>query len=434
MLWLASEFRRTVRGMRDLINEEAENLRFIEQKARKVSRLYGYKEVVTPLVEHYELLAAKLGEENRRRMFVFEDLGGRKVALRPEFTASVARLVATKMQSAPRPLRLFSIGSLYRYDEPQFGRYREFWQANYELFGSNKSEADVEILALTNSLLKEIGLKSYFFKVGHVGILRSILSHDGIAEEQQNSIMQLLDKKQVDIALETAKNAGSSKSSLDTLETLLNIKGRQSDVVISEIYEAVKSYSEALEAAGNLSEIITMLKAGCVDADLLVEAGFARGLEYYTGLVFEVFVVDMDIAVGGGGRYDRLIELFGGGQVPAVGAALGVDRLSLALQKQRQISQRSEERRILVVAVESSLFGQAFKISNMLREKGFIVELEVMRRSVSKALSDADRRGITHVVIVGSKEIKQNMVVLRSMRERTQEIVPIEHLFERIMQ
>ncbi|MEM3013275.1 MAG: histidine--tRNA ligase [Candidatus Bathyarchaeia archaeon] len=431
---MASEFRRTVRGMRDLINEEAENLRFIEQKARKVSRLYGYKEVVTPLVEHYELLAAKLGEENRRRMFVFEDLGGRKVALRPEFTASVARLVATKMQSAPRPLRLFSIGSLYRYDEPQFGRYREFWQANYELFGSNKSEADVEILALTNSLLKEIGLKSYFFKVGHVGILRSILSHDGIAEEQQNSIMQLLDKKQVDIALETAKNAGSSKSSLDTLETLLNIKGRQSDVVISEIYEAVKSYSEALEAAGNLSEIITMLKAGCVDADLLVEAGFARGLEYYTGLVFEVFVVDMDIAVGGGGRYDRLIELFGGGQVPAVGAALGVDRLSLALQKQRQISQRSEERRILVVAVESSLFGQAFKISNMLREKGFIVELEVMRRSVSKALSDADRRGITHVVIVGSKEIKQNMVVLRSMRERTQEIVPIEHLFERIMQ
>ncbi|MEM2970176.1 MAG: histidine--tRNA ligase [Candidatus Bathyarchaeia archaeon] len=431
---MASEFRRTVRGMRDLINEEAENLRFIEQKARKVSRLYGYKEVVTPLVEHYELLAAKLGEENRRRMFVFEDLGGRKVALRPEFTASVARLVATKMQSAPRPLRLFSIGSLYRYDEPQFGRYREFWQANYELFGSNKSEADVEILALTNSLLKEIGLKSYFFKVGHVGILRSILSHDGIAEEQQNSIMQLLDKKQVDIALETAKNAGSSKSSLDTLEALLNIKGRQSDVVISEIYEAVKSYSEALEAAGNLSEIITMLKAGCVDADLLVEAGFARGLEYYTGLVFEVFVVDMDIAVGGGGRYDRLIELFGGGQVPAVGAALGVDRLSLALQKQRQISQRSEERRILVVAVESSLFGQAFKISNMLREKGVIVELEVMRRSVSKALSDADRRGITHAVIVGSKEIKQNMVVLRSMRERTQEIVPIEHLFERIMQ
>ncbi len=420
--------------MRDLVDEEAENLRLIEQRARKISRLYGYKEVITPLVEHYELLAAKLGEENRKRMFVFEDLGRRKVALRPEFTASVARLVATKMQSAPRPLRLFSVGSLYRYDEPQFGRYREFWQANYELFGSNKPEADVEILALTNSLLKEIGLKNYFFKIGHVGVLRSILNHDGISEEQQNSIMQLLDKKQFDIALKTAKNAGSSKSSLDTLETLLNIKGRQSDAVISEICEVVKSYSEAIEAAGNLREIISILKAGCVDVDLSVEAGFARGLEYYSGMIFEIFATNMDIAVGGGGRYDKLIELFGGGQVPAVGVALGVDRLSLALQKQGQTTQRSEENRVLVVAVENSLLGHAFKISNMLREKGIVVELETMGRSVSKALSDADRRGITHAVIVGSKEIQENMVALRFMRERTQEIVSIEHLFERIRQ
>jgi len=420
--------------MRDLVDEEAENLRLIEQRARKISRLYGYKEVITPLVEHYELLAAKLGEENRKRMFVFEDLGGRKVALRPEFTSSVARLVATKMQSAPRPLRLFSVGSLYRYDEPQFGRYREFWQANYELFGSNKPEADVEILALTNSLLKEIGLKNYFFKIGHVGILRSILNHDGISEEQQNSIMQLLDRKQFDIAIETAKNAGSSKSSLDTLETLLNIKGRQSDAVISEICEVVKSYSEAIEAAGNLREIISILKAGCVDVDLSVEAGFARGLEYYSGMIFEIFTPNMDIAVGGGGRYDKLIELFGGGQVPAVGVALGVDRLSLALQKQGQTTQRSEENRVLVVAVENSLLGHAYKISNMLREKGVVVELETMGRSVSKALSDADRRGITHAVIVGSKEIQENMVALRFMRERTQEIVSIEHLFERIRQ
>ncbi|MBS7615356.1 histidine--tRNA ligase [Candidatus Bathyarchaeota archaeon] len=431
---MASEFRRTVRGMRDLVDGEAENLRFIEQRARKISKLYGYNEVITPLIEHYELLAAKLGEENRKRMFVFKDLGGRKVALRPEFTASVARLVATKMQSAPRPLRLFSVGSLYRYDEPQFGRYREFWQANYELFGSNRPEADVEILALTNSLLKEVGLKNYFFKIGHVGILRSVLSYNGIAEEQQNSIMQLLDKKQFDVALETAKNAGSSKSSLNTLETLLNIKGRQPDIVISEIYEAVKSYSKALDAAENLGEIISMLKAGCVDVDLSVEAGFARGLEYYTGMVFEVFVVDMDIAVGGGGRYDKLIGLFGGGQVPAVGVALGVDRLSLALQKQGQKSQRSEENRVLIIAIENSLLGQALKISNMLRERGVVVELETMGRSVSKALSDADRRGITHAVMIGSKEIKDNMVALRFMKERTQEIVPIERLFEKIGQ
>ncbi|RJS78517.1 histidine--tRNA ligase, partial [Candidatus Bathyarchaeota archaeon] len=119
---MSSPLRRTVRGMRDLLPEEAEHMRLIEMEAREVARLYGYREVITPLIEHYELLAAKIGEENRKRMYVFEDLGGRRVALRPEFTASIARLVSTKMVAEPKPIRLFSVGSLYRYDEPQFGR------------------------------------------------------------------------------------------------------------------------------------------------------------------------------------------------------------------------------------------------------------------------------------------------------------------------
>jgi len=432
VLTLASEFRRTVRGMRDLIDDEAERLRRIEQKAREVSRLYGYNEVITPLVERYELLAAKVGEDNRKRMFVFEDLGGRKVALRPEFTASVARLVATKMQSAPRPLRLFSVGSLYRYDEPQFGRYREFWQANYELFGSSRPEADTEILALTDNLLKEIGAKNYHFKIGHVGVLRSILSHDGIAEEVQNSIMKLLDKKQYDDAVEVARKAGSPKSSLETLESILKIRGQDPEIVTSKICEAVKNYPEALNAVNNLSEILSLLKAGGIEVNLVIEAGFARGLEYYTGMVFEIYAPGMDVAVGGGGRYDKLIELFGGGQVPAVGVALGVDRLSLALQKLRSTVQGSGENRVLVVAVDGSLLGEAIKVSSMLRENGVVAELETMGRSVSKALSDADRRCVTHAVIVGSREIKENKVVLRFMKERTQEIVPFKDLLERI--
>jgi histidyl-tRNA synthetase len=420
--------------MRDLVPDEAERLRFVEQKAREVSRLYGYREVITPLVEHYELLAAKVGEDNRKRMYVFDDLGGRKVALRPEFTASVARLVATKMQSVPRPLRLFSVGSLYRYDEPQFGRYREFWQANYELFGSCRPEADAEILALTDNLLKEIGLREYHFKIGSVGILRNVLSRERIAEDQQNSIMQLLDKKQWDDALDVARMAGCSKGSLDTLEALFEIGGRDSETVTSEISEVVKDYPEALKAVTNLSEILDLLKDGGVEVSFSIEAGFARGLEYYTGMIFEIYASGMDIAVGGGGRYDKLIELFGGGQVPAVGVAPGIDRLSLALQKQGSAMQMSEESRILVVPVDSSMFGDAFKVSSMLRKGGVTVELETVGRSVSNALSDADRRGITHAVIVGSREMKEGKVVLRFMKERTQETILLEHLLENVRQ
>ena len=199
---------KTVRGMRDLLPIDAEKMRYVEQVSRTISKLYGYEEIITPVLESYELLAAKTSEEIRERMYTFKDLGDRKVAMRPEFTASVARLVVNKLKNEPKPMRLFSVGSLYRYDEPQYGRYREFWQANYELFGSDRPEADAEILILTNNILKKLGLKNYLFKVGHTGILRGILTQEGLDDEKQNSVRQLLDKKLWAEALDVARETG----------------------------------------------------------------------------------------------------------------------------------------------------------------------------------------------------------------------------------
>jgi histidyl-tRNA synthetase len=429
---LSSAFRRTVRGMRDLLPDEAEKIRFIEETARELARLYGYREVITPVVEHYDLLSAKIGEETRKRMYVFEDLGGRKVALRPEFTASVARLVATRMRSVPKPLRLFSVGSLYRYDEPQFGRYREFWQANYELFGSSEPEADAEIVALTADLLKRIDLRDYHLKMNHVGILRGILSREGIAETQQNGVMQLLDKKRWEDALKLVQEAGGSKRCLDNVKALLEIRGKNTDEVTEEMQEVAQGYPEGLEAVKNLGEILSLIEKSGVESDFFLEAGFARGLEYYTGMIFEIFVPGMDIALGGGGRYDKLIELFGGGIVPAVGVAPGIDRLSLALDKQETVPQKTGEERVLVIPVDDDMVVEAFGISSFLRKKGFCTEIEAMGRSVSRALSDADRRGITHAVIVGPREMSQGKVVLREMEKRRQETVSLEELLEKI--
>jgi len=424
---LSSMFRRTVRGMRDLLPDEAEKLRFIERTAREVAKLHGYREVITPLVENYELLAAKVGEENRKRMYVFEDLGGRKVALRPEFTASIARLVAVKMATAPKPIRLFSTGTLYRYDEPQSGRYREFWQANYELFGSSKPEADAEIVSLTNNLMEKIGLHDYHFKIGHVGILRGVLNQEGVAEEQQNSVMQLLDSRDWDEALRVVRDAGGgSEKCLDTLNTLFEIKGKDPNTVTQEIRETVQDYPEALEAVRNLCEITGLLEAGGVETDFVIEAGFARGLEYYTGIIFEVYVPEMNAALAGGGRYDKLIELFGGAKTPATGVAPGPDRMSLALEKQGTIPSISGDERIMVIPVDGKLVGEAFRISLILRKEGLCTEIETMGRSVSNALSDASRRGITYVVIVGPSELKEGKVVLRNMKREEQKIVTID--------
>jgi len=429
---LTASFNRTVRGMRDFLPEEARRLRFIEQTARETAELYGYEEVITPTIEYYDLLAAKIGEENRKRMYVFEDLGGRKVALRPEFTASIARLVATKLQTAPKPLRLFSVGSLYRYDEPQFGRYREFWQANFELFGSAMPEADAEVISLTDDFLEKIGLQNYRFKIGHVGMLRGIFSQERLNEEKQNSIMQRLDKKEWEEAIRMVKEAKASQRCVESLKSLLEISGEDPASIVKRIRGIVEEYPSAIEAVENLEEILSLLKAGGLENKIILDAGFARGLEYYTGVIFEVYVPEMDIALGGGGRYDNLVELFGGEKTPAVGVAMGMDRLSIALEKQGSTMGCGMPERLLVIPVERSMLNVAFKVASMLRKNGFCTEIESMGRSVRRALSDANRRGIVFAVILGPKEVKEGKVVLRNMTQRKQETVDLESLPEKI--
>lgn len=418
----------TVRGMRDFLPENAEKMSYIEQVARDIARLYGYREVITPVVESYSLLAAKSGEEIRERMYAFKDLSGRKVALRPEFTASIARLVASKMTNVPKPLRLFCAGSLYRYDEPQYGRYREFWQANYELVGSDRPEADAEILMLSYDLMERLGLRNYHFKIGHVGILRGILSQEGVREENQDRIMQLIDKKLWDEALTVAKGLRVSQECSTTLEKLFETKGKDAPQVLEKAKDMAQNYAGAVASMENLQKILELTKVGGVNFDLWVEMGFARGLEYYTGMIFELYVPEMEIALGGGGRYNKLIELFGGEATPAVGVAPGIDRLMLALEGQKVTIGAKEEKRVVVVPVSEDLTAKALEVSLTLRRAGFSIEVEVMGRKISRALADADRRGVTHAVILGSEEAKEGKVVLRDMKKRGQKVVKIESL------
>ena len=205
--------------MRDLLPEEAATLNHVMAKARETANLYGYKEIITPLIEPYELLNAKSGEEIRQRMFNFKDMGDRAVALRPEFTASVARLATTALKNEPKPLRVFSMGSVYRYDEPQRGRYREFWQSNFEVIGSNKPEADAETILATNILLEGAGLRNHAFKIGHIGVLRAILKKENVDDKAQNLILQLMDKKEYGKAFEIVPQKGR-----ELLEGLLDLK------------------------------------------------------------------------------------------------------------------------------------------------------------------------------------------------------------------
>ena len=424
---------KTVRGMRDLLPIDAERMRHVEQVSRTISKLYGYEEIITPVLESYKLLAAKTSEEIRERMYTFKDLGGRKVALRPEFTASVARLVATKLRNEPKPMRLFSVGSLYRYDEPQHGRFREFWQANYELFGSTRPEADAEILILTNDLLKRLGLQNYRFKIGHTEILRGILNQEGLDEGKQNSVRQLLDKKSWEEALAVARDADVSQNCLATLERLFETKGEDAFKVLESVKEIVQDYESALAAVENLWKILELVRDSGAQLEVMVEAGFARGLEYYTGMIFEPYVPELDVALGGGGRYDKLIQLFGGESIPAVGVAQGIDRIVLSLKKQGVSPKATKELSVVVISVKNESMGKALELSDVLRKSGLPVEVAVMGRSISRALADADRRGVAYAVIVGPEELEEEKVVLREMKKSEQRTVEISNLTEEIL-
>jgi histidyl-tRNA synthetase len=417
----------TVRGMRDLIAEEAEALNFTICKARETAQLYGYHEAITPIVEPYELLSAKSGEEIRQRMFTFKDLGDRTVALRPEFTASIARLATTALKTEPKPLRVFSVGSVYRYDEPQRGRYREFWQSNFELMGADKPEADAETILLTNNLMEALGLKNYTFKIGHIGVIRGILNQQGVDEKTQNKILQLMDKKEYDQALKLVKGTESRV----LLQGLLELKGETPLETSEAITDYVDGLEEAEAAANNLNYILRLVNE-CDCPVGTVDPGFARGLEYYTGVIFEVNVPELDIALGGGGRYDRLIEVFGGEPTPAVGVAHGLDRIALALQTQKSALQPQDRKRVVVIPVQEALKGEAIRIAHRLRGAGVMVEFEVMGRKIGKALEDADRRKMDYAVIVGEREMEKGAVVVRDLVKREQSTVEIGKLLEKI--
>jgi histidyl-tRNA synthetase len=298
--------------------------------------------------------------------------------------------------------------------------------------GSDKPEADAEIIMLTNSLMNATGLRNCVFRVGHIGVLRGILTEENFKEKVQNEIMQLLDKKQYDDAFERVESAGASRKCVGALQQVMKVKERAVFKTVKRMERQVQGFERAVSAVRNLYEILELVLESEKKINVVVEAGFARGLEYYTGMVFEVYVPEMDIALCGGGRYDRLIELFGGEPTAAVGIAHGLDRIMLAMQKQKTLTKTLKENTVVIIPVKENMKREALKISQKLRSANVPVEVEVMGRKITKALEDADRRRTSYAVIVGEKELKDGAVILRDLKRREQQKVKIEKITEKI--
>lgn len=419
--------------MRDFLPDDLAKRRFIEDKVRECFKIYGYEEIDTPTLESFDLLSAKAGDEIRHRMYAFKDLGGRKLALRPEITPSIARIVANKLRTEAKPLKLGYISNCFRYDNPQMGRYREFWQAGFELFGSSQPMADAEIILINNDLMRRSGFSDFFIKVGHVGVIREVLSGEGVEEADQNTVMGLMDQRKRKKALDLLRKLKVSDDCLDTIKKLFKLRGTDWKKILLNGRRSLRQNEKALIALKNLEEIIDLARIGGVETDFLLDLGFARGLEYYTGMIYEVFTPDLDISLGGGGRYDKLVELFGGEPMQAVGCAPGIDRMILALEKKGLFPKKLMSiKKILIIPISKKMLPKALEIASDLRRHGIAAHNEVVGRNVGSALSYANKKSYTSVVIIGPEEMERKCVILRDLQGGTQREILITNLIDEI--
>ncbi len=412
-------FRRP-RGTRDFLPGEMELRRMLESRICGIFRSFGYREVGTPTFEHLELITAKSGEEIVERLYSFQDKSGRWLALRPEFTAPVMRMYVTSLQSEPKPLRLYYFGPCFRYERPQAGRYREFWQAGVELIGSGTPEAQAEVVALADTVLRELELE-YELHVGSVGVLRKLLAEHGAGEEEQVRVMGMIDRGEVEEALQRLEALGGAELA-ELVEQLITLEGEAREVA-RRAERVLEGHSGATGELRSLGEIMEALEWYGVEARL--NLGIARGLDYYTGMVFEAYVPSLgaEKQVCGGGSYS-LAEVFGGKPVPTSGFAFGFDRLLIAAELEPPV-----ERRVMVIPMSREMVPGAVRVASELRGRGVRCELEVMGRKLGKALAGANAKGVEYVVLVG-EELRRGRVVLRDMRTGEQREVEVERLGE----
>jgi histidyl-tRNA synthetase len=392
------------RGTRDFLPDEMESRRCVERTLREVARRFGYREVCTPEFEDLELFTTRSGEGIMQEMYVFEDKGGRKLALRPEITAAVIRMYINEAKVAPKPLRWCYFADCFRYERPQKGRYRQFWQFGVELIGADTAIADAEIIMLAAEQLNATGV-TYDLKVGHLSFMKNLLK--SLEPDAQRRVMAHLDKKDfagLDLTL-------SDMGKADLAESLTALIG-------------CRTLPEAFGIAGTIPEkerieqTIALLDAAGVRYSL--NFGIARGLDYYTGMVFEGFAQNLgtENQILGGGAY-RLAHLFGGDDVASCGFAIGFDRVMVSLGD----VQHPKDTIVGIVCTNDGR-AHALEVARAFRAEGIRTEQDLMERGLGAQLAHASKTA-DFAVVIGQREAESGEITLKNLHTAEQKTVDL---------
>jgi histidyl-tRNA synthetase len=412
------------RGTRDFAPAEMARRTALLGLCDEQASRHGFLRVSTPTFESLDLFTAKSGEAVVDELYAFEDKGGRPLALRPELTAPVMRMVANEMRQTPKPMRLSYHGSCFRYEEFKTARYREFWQYGCEIIGASGPLAEAEVIAFGIALMRAADVADWSMRVGHVGILNDLLAGLSIPEEDRRAVMRLLDKG--DFASLASKNVGAEAAA--QLEAFSSLSGGLE--MLPEAQAMLESMGVPTDSLQALADMLGCLSALVPEMPpLSIDLTVARGLDYYTGMVFEFEVAELkgEAQVLGGGSY-RLMHLFGLDELdPCCGFGLGFDRVLIALERQAERLGREE-----VVPGESSGPGSLavipFKIEANailplvanLRAAGERVLLELRSRNLGRSMGWADSAGAAFALIIGPRDLDAGQVTLKRLSDAEQ--------------
>ena len=415
------------RGMKDFENNEFSKIEFVREKFLETSEIFGFKLMEPSPIESLSTLEAKGGESIKDDIYFFKDKGEREIALRFDFTVGLTRF-AVSQKSMKLPAKISAFGGVWRYDEPQKGRYRFFHQWDIEIFGKENLEYDAEIIEFTSQFFSKLDLQNIVIDISHRKLVQSYInkifeSDDSqIVSDMLRAVDKIQKKSKQEIISEYEKK-GYSTEKLEKIIAFSEIHGTPDDIT-------KKIDTSSLDSWNEITSVYDSLKNRNI-SNIRINLGIVRGLDYYSGIVFEAFDTTFDIgALVGGGRYDSLPEAFGRTDFGATGVAGGVERIILALENQDSKFKELTKRISVLYVPTEDMKNHAIKLASSLRDKGMFVNIDLNDKPLKKQMEQSiDSK---FVVIVAPNEFSNGTVVLRNMLDRSEKQVKLEELLSEL--
>lgn len=410
-----------IKGTQDVYGEQWYLRQWIATQILNILKRYGFRQVQTPVLESRELMSILAGKDMTDQMYTLTDKSGRDLVIRSDITPALTRLFIQTGKSQPKPIKFSCFDRIYRYERPQEGRYREIYQINAELYGAKPPLADAELLAAFYECFAALGLPDTTVVIGYRPLLARFLLINATREDRVTEVIRVIDKRTKLSPSEFEAQlvaAGYPPKKRPVLETLLSCRGS-----IAETRDAIvllaATYPQLREYATKMTDILSLLPTFGIADRCMVDLGLARGFQYYTGLIFEAINPKSTLSIGGGGRYDTLVQAFGGPPTAATGFSLGFDRIASLIakaQKNRTFSPRVDY--VLVSDAIGALRTRAIHLAQLLRSNGYIVDLDIVNRTVSEQLSRA-RQILARYAIVIKTDDTIRLINLKTTEEQS---------------